>query len=163
MMTLKAILLALALLPRFAEDREAIGKVVQEEHLARAVHKAARNADEAAFLLAWGDAETHFSLRIARGECFKWECDKGRARGPWQMHRNGMALAQWDRMHGLENIGSQAAQAARLARWALSECRAQGDARVLGAFRLLGGKSCTGSLPGEADRLAAFKRTRAVM
>lgn len=162
-MTLKAILLALALLPRFAEDREAVGKVVQEEHIGRAVHRASRNADEAAFLLAWGDAETHFSLRIARGECFKWECDKGRARGPWQTHRNGMALATWDKMHGLENIDVQATHAAKMARWALAECHAKGDARVLGAFRLLGGKGCDGHLPGENDRLATFKRIRAVM
>jgi hypothetical protein len=160
-MTLKAILLALALLPRFAEDREAVGKLVQEEHIARAIHKVSRDGDEAAFLLAWGDAETHYSLRIARGECFKWECDHGLARGPWQAHRNGMPLATWDKMQGLENVDVQAAHAAKMARWALFECHAQGDAKILGAFRLLGGKGCNGYLPGEGDRLAAYKRVRA--
>jgi hypothetical protein len=159
--TLKAILLALALLPRFAEDREAIGKVVQEEALGRAIAKVSRTADEAAFLLAWEDAETHGSLRIHRGECFKWECDKGRARGPWQAHRNGMTLEQWDRMIGIANVDAQAAHAAKMTRWALAECHKQGDERILSAFRLLGAKGCNGYLPGERDRLAAYKLVRA--
>jgi hypothetical protein len=161
-MTFKAILVALALLPRFHEDREAVGKVAQEQAIATAVQKAAKgDADVAAFLLAWGDAETHFSLRIHRGQCFKWECDRGRARGPWQLHRNGMAPELWDKMHGVEHVELQAIEAAKRARWAMRECRVQGLARIFAGFRMLGAKGCDRSLPGEQDRVDAFKRVRA--
>ncbi len=162
-MMLKTILVALALLPRFHEDREAVGKVVQENAVAAAVAKVTKDPDEAAFLLAWGDAETHYSLRIHEGRCFKWECDRGRARGPWQAHRNSMTLADWDKMQGVENVDAQARHALKMARWALRECRTRGDARILGAFRLLGARGCNGVLPGEGERLASFKRVRGML
>jgi hypothetical protein len=160
-MMLKAVLVALALLPRFHEDREAVGKVVQENAIAAAIAKVTSNPDEAAFLLAWGDAETHYSLRIHEGRCFRWECDRGRARGPWQLHRNGRSLELWDRMHGVDNVDVQAREALKMARWAMNECRMKGDERILSGFRMLGAKGCHGVLPGERDRLAAFKRVRA--
>jgi hypothetical protein len=160
--TLKTILVALALLPRFAEDREAVGKLVQEEAIGRAVAKASGgDQDLAAFLLAWGDAETHFSLRIQRGDCYRWECDKGLARGPWQAHRNAMSASRWALMIGVENVQAQADQAASMARWALRDCHATGDMRIVTAFRRLGARGCDEQLPGEQDRLAAFKRVRA--
>jgi hypothetical protein len=160
--TLKTILVALALLPRFGEDREAVGKLVQEEAIGRAVAKASGgDQDLAAFLLAWGDAETHFSLRIQRGDCYRWECDKGLARGPWQAHRNAMSASRWALMVGVQNTEAQAEQAARIASWALHECRAKDeDSRILGAFRLLGGLRCDQPLKGEESRLHTFRLVR---
>lgn len=161
-MTLKAILIALALLPRFGEDREAVGKVVQEEAIARGVLRASKgDKDLAAFLLAWEDAETHGSLRIHRGECYRWECDHGRARSPWQLHRNAMSAQRWKLMNGVENTQAQADQAAGMARWALRACNAKGDDRIVMAFRRLGALGCNEPLAGEQERLATFKRVRA--
>lgn len=64
-------------------------------------------------------------------------------------------------MRGLENTDAQVEHALRMTRWALRECQATGDDRVLGAFRLLGARGCTGVLPGEQGRLATFRRLRA--
>lgn len=161
-LTLKTLLVALALLPRFGEDREAVGKLVQEEAIGRAVLHASHGDPElASFLLAWEDAETHGSLRIHRGECYRWECDHGRARGPWQLHQNMMSAPRWALMIGVENTEAQAEQAARMAQWALRDCHAQGDDRIVKAFRRLGARGCNEPLKGEQDRLAAFKLVRA--
>ena len=160
---LKAVLAALALLPVFKEDAKGLEKTAQLTAVAHSVAARARDADEAAFVLAWGDAETHYSLRVHAGLCRRWECDKGKARGPWQPHRNGMASERWARMQGVENTDAQVQHALKMARWALTECHAQGDARILGAFRLLGAKGCNEPLKGEADRLATYKRVRGLL
>jgi hypothetical protein len=160
---LKAVLVAIGLLPVFHEDVGVPGKAEQLSAVAAAVSKVARSPEEAAFLLAWADAESHFSLRVSRGECRRWECDRGRARGPWQNHRNGLSAADWDRMHGVENIDFQAERAAKHARWSLRECRMKGDAQIRSAFALLGGKSCSGTLPDIEQRLAAYRRVRGAL
>jgi hypothetical protein len=161
---LKAILLALALLPSVPAERDTPEKQAQQSAIASAVLREARGDNElAAFLLAWGSAESNFALRIQLGHCRPLECDRGRARGPWQAHRNGMLEERWERMLGVENTAIQVEQAARHARWALHECKATGDERVLSAFRVLGGKRCSSPLPGEQDRLARFKKMRAAL
>ncbi len=154
---LKSILMALFAFPLFHEDIETADKRAQLEAVAKAVASVSHTSEEAAFLLAWGKAETHFSLRIHRGECRTWECDGGKARGPWQAHRNGMDDDRWNKMIGVENIQIQAEQAVRHARWALQAC--PGD-RVRGAFRVLGGHGCLSALKGEEGRVSEFKWIR---
>lgn len=159
-MTFKAILVALGLMPVWKEDRPVTPeKERQLSATSAAIHAAAKTPDEAAFLIAWGDAETHYSLRVHAGRCHRWECDRGRARGPWQVHRNAaMSPEQWDKMHGVENIEEQAKVAAARARWAMRQCK--GDP-IRGGFRVLGGLGCQVELKGEGERMAAFKRARA--
>lgn len=159
-MILRSIVLAILALPLYKEDRPVtLEKVSQLEAVSFAIHAAAKTPDEAAFLIAWGEAESKFSLRVAAGRCKPTECDKGRARGPWQIHRfASMSPEQWDRMHGVENIDEQAVEAARKARWALRQCPAD---RIRGAFRVLGGLGCSRPLKGEAERVATFNRVRA--
>jgi hypothetical protein len=127
---------------------------------ATAIAKYARSDTEAAFMVAWADAESEFQRRIIDGRCHRWECDHGRAVGAWQMHR-GAAGKTWDTMAG--NLDAQAEAAARITRFALAACHAKGDAQVLGAFRVLGGLGCDRPLKGEAKRLAAFKRARGAL
>ena len=115
----------------------------------------AKTPDEAAFLAAWAEHESHFVARIVRNECKPWECDRGRARGAWQLHR-GAAGSDWDVLPG--NLDAQARSAARMARWALRECKAP-----LGAFRRLGGLGCDRSLKGEDARMASFKKARGML
>jgi hypothetical protein len=157
-MMLKGILAVALSLVVFHEDREASAeKTAQLNAIAAAVAEFTKTPDEAAFLLAWGQAETNYSLRIQRGQCRRWECDRGRARGPWQAHRNGMPLERWERMVGVENTRVQAEQAARHARWALRQCK---DDPIRGAFRVLGGNACWKPLKGEEYRVAAFTLAR---
>jgi len=171
-MTLQAILTALGLLAIFHEDVRGPEKEAQLNAIAAAVAKVSQTQDEAAFLIAWSNAETHFSLRIAQGDCRRWECDPVRhadgsmtfrARGPWQAHRNGMSDDSWARMTGIENVEHQAEVAARHARWALSACHETGDARILGAFRLLGAKHCDQAMKGERERLATYRKVRGLL
>jgi hypothetical protein len=139
---------AAVVLSVFREDDPAsLDKRAQLTGISYAVAEFARTPEEAAFLLAWGEHETRFSLRVHAGHCRPWECDRGRARGPWQAHRNGMRAEDWARMVGVENTRFQAERAAMHARWALRQC--PGD-RVRGAFRVLGGLRCDEPLKGES-------------
>jgi len=122
---------------------------------ADAIARHARTADEAAFLVAWAEHESHFQERIVRNDCKRYECDRGRARGAWQLHR-GAAGQDWDALPG--NLDAQARSAARMARWALRECKAP-----LGAFRRLGGLGCDRALKGEDARMASFKKARGML
>lgn len=158
-MTIQTVLAVLQMLAVFGEDRSATAeKAAQLNGLAAAVVSVARDKDEAAFLIAWGDHETRYSLRIHRGHCRPLECDRGRARGPWQNHRNGLSDEKWEALHGVELTRLQAEEAARRARWALNQCKAD---RIRGAFRVLGGNGCTKALRGEDERVATFRRVRA--
>jgi hypothetical protein len=167
------IIAALGLLPVYRDDRgldESI-KRAQLAAIAAAVHKAAPDAETAAFVIAWGSHETNYALRTTLGFCLGYECDPGRvkdgviarARSPWQIHRGGMSLADWDRMAGFENLEFQARKAVKMSRWALSTCRTRGDERILGAFRVLGGRGCAYPIRGEQARLATFKKLRGIL
>jgi hypothetical protein len=133
------ILYLLFSMPLYHEDKPGPEKTAQLVAIAHAVHKERLTLEQMAFLLAWGEFETHYSLRIHAGECRKWECDpivrKGvrtfRARGPWQSHTRELPV-------GVEWSAAQVADAARRVRWALRECR--GD--VAGAYAVLGGRGC---------------------
>src|SRR5690348_16392573 len=120
-MTFKAILIALALIPQVPSERDTPEKRAQQTILATEL---ARVSDRQVliFLLAWGSHETNFAVRIHAGHCFRWECDRGRARGPWQAHRNGMSEERWAQMRGVESTRVQVEQAARHASWALRQC-----------------------------------------
>lgn len=155
-MTFAAVLVALGLLPLAAEDRRPElepQKSAQYQALAQAMTEAARDRRELAFLIAWGWHETAYSLRIHRNECRRWECDRGRARGPWQLHRNGLDAQSWDKLAGVENAREQALEAALRARRALRSCPT-----VEGAFRHLVGRGCSSPLPGVDKRVATFRR-----
>jgi len=163
MAMIKAVLVALALLPAVPAERGTPEKLAQETALASALVEFGKDPETIAFLTAWGSAESNFSLRIQRGECHRWECDKGKARGPFQVHRNGKSDEAWARMVGVENTRAQVEQAAKHARWALGVCKLKGDARIVSAFRVLGGRGCEYPLKGEQDRLARFRRARGAL
>lgn len=156
-MMLKAVLAALALVVTPPADRGTPEQAAQQHVLAASLTAQKLTPDELAFVLAWGQHETHFAVRIHSGNCKRWECDRGRARGPWQLHQNGMRAEDWNRMHGVENTPMQVARAVRQARWALRQCP---DDRIRGAFRVLGARGCGLPLKGEAERVATFGRIR---
>ncbi len=115
-----------------------------------------------AFTLALGNHESRYSLRIMRGECRPRECDPRRVKGKlylqaigsWQLHRNGLSDFEWAALHGPDSLPAQAKEATKRARGALNTCR--GD--VKGAFAVLGGRGCKGSLPDMGERLETYRK-----
>lgn len=61
---------------------------VDAEALASAIEATTKNPDWAALELAVMENETHLSQRIIDGHCKPWECDRGKAWGIFQEHRN---------------------------------------------------------------------------
>jgi hypothetical protein len=53
------------------------------------------DANLAALMLTVGLAESNFSARIAAGECKPWECDRGKAWGIGQEHKNKINAEYW--------------------------------------------------------------------
>lgn len=168
-MTLSEVLLsALLSLPLHTEDRapeHAEAKRAQLTTLAAAIADASddqsitRPRDWAALIIAIGYAESSFSLRIHVGLCKPHECDRGRARGPWQLHRYAEATPVWDKMTGIENAGVQAAVAsARLAR-GFYTCRTKGD-WLTATINGFAGRRCDLIWPGLERRVAVYHRVR---
>lgn len=160
-------LAAIFRLPVFKEDTDvgiAEVKRAQLTEVDRLVRAEAKGDEKLrAFTEALGYRESRYSLRIMRGECRSHECDprrlKGggrefRAVGAWQMHKNGLSDAAWAALHGPDSLPAQAKEATKRARGALGECR--GDVR--GAFALLGGRGCAGTLPDMAERLETYRK-----
>lgn len=179
----QAILTALEKRPVFIEDRKpelAAAKAEQRTGVARAIAKASvkppapvGSKDWAAMLITIADEETHFSLRIHRGECFKWECDprlgrggivlEHRARGPWQNQRNDHTAPFWEKMFGLEFVETQAAVAsAMLGRgyWTCNPAKT-GMHWVAATINGYAGKRCTSAdWDGLGNRLFTFSVVR---
>lgn len=116
-----------------------------------------------AFTIALGNHESRYSLRIMRGDCRGRECDprrlpggklEYRARGAWQLHRNGLSDPEWAALLGPASLPAQVKEATRRARGALNTCR--GD--VKGAFAVLGARGCLGTLPDMPERLETYRR-----
>lgn len=151
-MTLTVVLAALGLITMSHEDSAGAEKTAQVTAIAYEVAAQARTPQEAAFILAWGENETHYALRIHSGSCRRWECDHGRARGPWQDHRRGLPV-------GIEWTHWQVKSALQHVRWALKECG--GD--ELGAFRRLGALRCDEPLKGEGERVKSYRKLLEVL
>lgn len=147
---------AISSLPLFHEDRGAPGKAEQLKAIGDAVARHSKDPRVQAFVIAWGWHESGFSLNIGAGRCRPLQCDRGRARGPFQEHRIGRPLAEWERLHGLENIDFQIASATRRARGMLGMCGS-----VEGALRAMTGRGCSAALPGVEKRVATYQLVRA--
>lgn len=137
-MKLAVILALLNSLPLYREDAKGSEKTAQMTGIAHAISGEILSDEQTVFLIMWGEFETHYSLRIHSGNCRKWECDRGKAKGPWQSHRRPLPV-------GVEYTEIQVADAARHVRWAYRECRGS----VLGAIRVLAGRGCSHPWPSE--------------
>ena len=136
-MTLKILILALATLPISKEDRPVTpAKKAEMDQVAASVFKYSEgNLEVMAMTLMLGQHESAFSSRIGRSECKPKECDprrvKGklehRARGFWQLHKNGLSDAEWAALHGPGTIDAQAKEAVRRVRSAFATCRGEPD------------------------------------
>lgn len=148
------ILAVLLALPTYAEDRDRPEeKREQLRAVAQAIADASESRAEAALLIASGWEETGWSLRVHEGRCRPNECDHGQARGPWQLHRDGMPQETWDQMAGLENTATQARTAAKRIQWYRVSC---GD--TTGAIARYFGLPCSNRTERVWHRFRTYRR-----
>lgn len=151
-------LAAVLSLPVYYEDRNEPHKSAQLAMIAAAVADEARDKEEAALVLTVGAHESGFSYRIHTGGCRPLECDRGRAIGLFQTHRNSRTEEQWRGLGGL--LGTKAAVRAAIfdLRRARGLCRGEPD-MPLATLRAYGsGHGCREKLKDEASRMATFRR-----
>lgn len=166
-MMLKAVVAVVLAFPVFHQDLpKTPEKDAELEAVATAVHRESKGDPRiAAMTLTIGRHESNYSSRICRSECRGRECDprrvKGgveyRARGCFQMHRNGLRDDEWDALKGPGSIDAQAKEAARRVRSAFATCPKQG---AVGAIRAYAGRGCESPLKDEQARLATYESIR---
>ena len=154
---------AMESLPCFHEDRGDSGKSAQLDAIALAVAEVSRDAPRpprewAALLLTIGYHESTFSLRIHRGECKPYECDRGKARSAWQLHKNLFTAPVWDQLHGLEHTTVQVRAASEALKRAYFTCNRSGVPWLQATLNGYAGRRCGAEWPGLDQRAATFNR-----
>lgn len=112
------------------DERESPQELAERlQVVVRAIRRAApEDAELRWMLLTTAQHESHFALRIHEGKCRPGECDGGRARSLWQLHRNArMKPGEWESLAGTSQEATDlgARLAAGLLRGARASC---GDA-----------------------------------
>ena len=138
---------AMDALPCYVEDREDPDKSAQLDAIAAAVAEVSKDAPRAprewaALLLTIGYHESTFSLRIQRGQCKPYECDRGRARSAWQLHKILFTAPIWDQLHGVENTKVQVRAASDALRRAYFTCSRSGVPWLQATLNAYAGRRC---------------------
>ncbi len=154
---------AIESLPCFVEDRGDPDKSAQLDAIAAAIADVSRDAPRpprewAALLLTIGYHESAFSLRIQRGQCKPHECDNGRARSAWQLHKNLFTAPVWDQLHGLENTAIQVQTASEALKRAYFTCSRSGVPWLQATLNGYAGRRCSSEWPGLDQRVSTFSR-----
>ncbi len=157
------ILAVLLRLPVYHEDRASEEKAQQMATIAAAIAENSRNAplpprDWARLLITIGFHESAFSLRIMAGNCRPAECDRGKAKGAWQIHRNTLNRDSWAKQDG--DIALQARLASDALKRAWGTCRGSGVEPVRATLSAYAGKRCGADWSGLGARLSTFQRLR---
>lgn len=152
---------AMDALPCFHEDRGDPDKSAQLDSIAAAVAEVSRDAPRpprewAALLLTIGYHESTFSLRIHRGECKPHECDRGKARSAWQLHKNLYTAPIWDQLHGIEHTQVQVRAASDALKRAYFTCSRSGVPWLQGTLNAYAGRRCSSQWPGLDRRISTF-------
>lgn len=150
-------------LPVYHEDRGDPDKSAQLDAIAAAVAEVSRDAPRpprewAALLLTIGYHESTFSLRIHRGQCKSYECDRGRARSAWQLHKNLYTAPVWDQLHGIEHTTLQVRAASDALKRAYFTCSRSGVPWLQATLNAYAGRRCSSEWPGLGQRVATFGR-----
>ena len=154
---------AMDALPCFHEDRGNPEKAAQLDAIAAAVAEVSQDAPRsprewAALLLTIGYHESTFSLRIHRGECKPYECDQGRARSAWQLHKNLHTAPVWDQLHGIEHTAIQVRAASDALKRAYFTCSRSGVPWLQATLNGYAGRRCSAEWPGLDLRVSTFNR-----
>ncbi len=112
----------------------------------------------AKLLITIGAHESHFSIRIMRGECKKWECDRGRAKGMFQIHSNTLNRDSWALQDG--DIPLQVKLASDALKRAYWTCARSGEDWLVGTINAYAGKRCGARWAGLDARIATFRSLR---
>lgn len=169
------LLTAIASLPTYHED---VGdhlveqKRAQAQMIATAIDEAVEQVQDrwpdskrelAALMLAVAWHETRLSLRIHDGRCKPLECDRGRARGLWQLHvHRSLPRERWLTVAGLTEAATKSA--AREAAIALVRSRrmcavaTRGRDWVGATLTAYAGRGCGGRLPDLQARIRTYRR-----
>jgi hypothetical protein len=158
---------AMESLPCFVEDRGDPDKSAQLDAIAAAIADVSRDAPRsprewAALLLTIGYHESTFSLRIQRGQCKPHECDNGRARSAWQLHKNLFTAPVWDQLHGVENTAVQVRAASDVLKRAYFTCSRSGVPWLQATLNGYAGRRCSAQWPGLDQRAATFAQLNRV-
>jgi hypothetical protein len=158
---------AMESLPTFVEDRGDPDKSAQLDAIAAAIAEVSRDAPRpprewAALLLTIGYHESTFSLRIQRGQCRPHECDNGRARSAWQLHKNLFTAPIWDQLHGVENTAIQVRAASEALKRAYFTCSRSGVPWLQATLNGYAGRRCSAEWPGLDQRVSTFGRLNRV-
>jgi hypothetical protein len=151
----------LLLLPTFVEDRDSDRLAPHRAEIAAAVAAQAPpqgipRRQWQALILTVASHETHFSIRISDGRCKPWECDRGRAAGMMQIHRNTINAADWGDQAG--DVALQVRLGSDALRRAYHTCSRSGVNWVTGALNAYAGRRCGATSSGLALRLATYGR-----
>lgn len=157
---MKFVVAFLALLPVHKEDTASERLEHHQAAIAAAVQVQSTRSPVsprqwAALLITIGHHESAFSIRISDGNCKPHECDRGRARGMWQLHRNTFNYDQWEKQGG--DVALQAELASNQLKRAYWTCP---NDFPRGAINAYAGKRCTADWPGLRVRLATYARLR---
>lgn len=168
-MSLESAILAAALgLSVYKEDRSpelASAKREQLTLVASAIAVESRKqtiataVDWAALMLTIADSESGLSLRIHAGVCKPHECDRGKARGPWQTHAYGQAATFWDSLTGVENTALQTKVASSRLQVGYYTCRGAAD-WLTSTINGFAGQRCSRSWTGLNQRVEKWRRIR---
>lgn len=114
-----------------------------------------------AIQLTVGIHESALQQRIADGHCRPFECDRGRAWGMFQEHKNTRNAAVW----GSIDIGAQVSSAHEGLRRAYFTCARFYSAEdwVGHTLNAYAGKRCDAWWPGLDARLATYKKVRRIL
>lgn len=149
-----ALLVFLLKLPVYPEDIDNPRKAVQLERVSEAIAEIAGTDRRLAALLAsTGFVETGYSIRIHEGRCKSWECDHGRARGPWQTWRHELGPKDWAKMRGIENTVIQVQFASARLQLGIAQC-----GNIKGAIARYMGLPCDSELPIINERMKWYRR-----
>lgn len=168
------VLAALLALPVSKADREVDPSVkrAQLETIATAIATASSettgwpgsNRELAAFLVTIARYESALAMHIHAGNCRPWECDRGRARGLYQLHAHrSFPEDQWQRAAGLdaESTLFSSRAAARAVVRSRGLCRSlerRGGDWVAMTFSAYAGRGCVGWFSGRDLRVSSFRR-----
>jgi hypothetical protein len=157
---------ALHRLPVFTEDRDKpVEKAAQLRLIAAELAKVRApkgipGKEWRALVVAVGFHESAYSLRIHRGECKPQECDRGKARGPWQQQQNDYTRPVWDELHGQEHTATQVREAEAALRRGYFTCAKAGVPWEVAALNGYAGARCGATWPGLDKRLATQRLVR---
>lgn len=152
---------AIASLPLYHEDALTPEKSAELDAVADAVAaesvRAPRSPREwSALVLTVARHESNLSSRIIRNDCKPRECDRGRARGFGQVHRNSLNGELWDSAPG--NVQAQAKLTSDALKRAYYTCSRSGVDWRAATLSAYAGQRCSARWNGLDVRLATFER-----